>query len=115
MTRGGRRPGAGRPRGTGTGRTVKPVMFHLPPAIIEAIDACRGGQSRSEWVTAAIAAHASPGARWPVTISTGNGDGLIYTRTGKVGTRADTGLAVAEYDRSGSRVWLGADGKVYPE
>lgn len=56
MTRGGRRPGAGRPRGTGTGRTVKPVMFHLSPAVIAMIDAARGDLSRSQWLTRTIEA-----------------------------------------------------------
>ncbi len=109
--RGGRRPGAGRPRGTGTGRTVKPVMFHLSPAIIEAIDACRGGQSRSEWVTAAIASLATP-MQWPASIDIA---GAVHYATGKIGCRSGTSIPCAEYDCYGARVWLDALGVVHPE
>lgn len=49
--RGGARPGAGRPP---TGRTVRPVQFHLPPSIIAAIDAMRGDLSRSQWLVRVI-------------------------------------------------------------
>lgn len=108
MTRGGRRRGAGRPRGTGTGRTVKPVMFHLTPETIAAIDAYRGDMTRSQWVSRAVL-----GARaWPETVTVG---GLVYWRTGKHGSRADTGIASAEYDRDGERVWLDATGVVHDE
>lgn len=106
--RGGRRAGAGRPRGTGTGRTVKPVQLHLSPEAIAAIDAYRGGMTRSQWVSRAVL-----GARtWPETVTVG---GLVYWRTGKYGARADSGITSAEYERDGERVWLDATGAVYDE
>lgn len=49
--RGGARPGAGRPP---TGRTVRPVQFHLSPETVATIDAQRGPLSRSQWVTLAV-------------------------------------------------------------
>lgn len=42
-------------------------------------------------------------------------NGATFYATGKVGTRRSSGLAVAEYDRRGVRVWLDAAGKVWPE
>lgn len=122
MTRpahGGARPGAGRPRGTGPGRTVKPVQFHLPPALIAAVECARGDLSRSEWVAVAIL-RALPAAdrealapsSWPASIAYA---GARYHATGKVGHRADTGVPCAEYDLDGARVWLDALGAVRPE
>lgn len=45
--RGGSRKGAGRPA---TGRTVKPLQLHLPPDVVDAMDAARGDETRSRWV-----------------------------------------------------------------
>ena len=118
--RGGRRPGAGRPRGTGTGRTVKPVMFHLTPETIALIDEHRAPRlSRSQFVELAIIAYAyrsiasgPPAVCWPDVVEV---DGVRYHATGKVGHRADTGVACAEYDLGGTRVWLDATGAVHDE
>ncbi len=52
-TRGGARPGAGRPA---TGRTVRPVQLHLPPDVVATIDAARGDLSRSQWVSQVVRA-----------------------------------------------------------
>ena len=120
MTRGGRRPGSGRPRGTGTGRTVKPVMFHLTPETIALIDEHRAPRlSRSQFVELAIIAYAyrsiasgPPAVCWPDVVEV---DGVRYHATGKVGRRADTGVACAEYDLGGTRVWLDATGAVHAE
>ena len=106
--RGGRRPGAGRPRGTGTGRTVKQVHLHLQPDLIAAVDAARGPRSRSEWVAAAVASAVA----WPCSIVWGS---ARYHATGKVGHRTNTGVACAEYDCDGARVWLDALGAVRPD
>ena len=86
-------------------------MFHLSPAIIEAIDASRGGQSRSEWVTAAIASLATP-MQWPASIDIA---GAVHYATGKIGCRSGTSIPCAEYDCYGARVWLDALGVVHPE
>lgn len=111
MTRGGRRPGAGRPRGTGTGRAVKPVQLHLPPELIAAVDAVRRSQSRSEWVAAALSIAVHAHRQWPASIALPDGR---YHATGKVGYRADGGVACAEYELDGARAWLDALGAVRP-
>ena len=49
-TRGGARKGAGRPQGSGKGRTVKTSSINLPPELWAKLDALRGGQSRSAWI-----------------------------------------------------------------
>ena len=53
--RGGPRKGAGRPPGTGTGRTVRAVNVTIPPDLLEEIaDAVDPGESRSAFVCAAV-------------------------------------------------------------
>lgn len=49
-TRGGKRPGAGRPSGSGKGRTVATVSITLPPELRDKLDRIRGQQSRGAWV-----------------------------------------------------------------
>jgi hypothetical protein len=51
---GGKRKGAGRPKGSGKGRTVKTSSINLPPAVWERLDALRGQDSRSKWITKMI-------------------------------------------------------------
>jgi hypothetical protein len=51
---GGKRKGAGRPKGSGKGRTVKTSSVNLPPAVWERLDALRGQDSRSKWITKMI-------------------------------------------------------------
>jgi len=48
---GGKRKGAGRPKGSGKGRTVKTSSINLPPAVWDRLDALRGQDSRSKWIT----------------------------------------------------------------
>lgn len=57
---GGPRPGAGRPAGTGTGRTVTSSSVNLPPALWAKLDAIRGGLSRSAWIAAKIKGAKNP-------------------------------------------------------
>jgi len=54
-THGGARKGAGRPKGSGKGRTVKTSSINLPPSVWEKLDAIRGEQSRSRWIGQMIA------------------------------------------------------------
>jgi hypothetical protein len=51
MTRGGKRAGAGRPKGTGKGRTVETRSVSMPPAMWDKLDALRGDRSRGEWIS----------------------------------------------------------------
>ncbi len=51
---GGKRAGAGRPKGSGKGRTVKTSSINLPPAVWEKLDAIRGGLSRSKYIAEQI-------------------------------------------------------------
>lgn len=51
MTRGGKRAGAGRPPGTGKGRTVETRSVSMPPAMWDKLDALRGDRSRGEWIS----------------------------------------------------------------
>tara|TARA_R110001592_G_scaffold7356_1_gene41264 strand:- start:1765 stop:1944 length:180 start_codon:yes stop_codon:yes gene_type:complete len=51
---GGARKGAGRPKGSGKGRTVKTSSINLPPAVWDRLDALRGQDSRSKWITKMI-------------------------------------------------------------
>ena len=51
---GGERKGAGRPKGSGKGRTVKTSSINLTPEVWEKLDAIRGGLSRSRWITEMI-------------------------------------------------------------
>ena len=48
--RGGKREGAGRPQGSGKGRTVKTSSISLTPALWGKLDEIRGDNSRSAWV-----------------------------------------------------------------
>lgn len=54
---GGKRAGAGRPKGSGKGRTVKTSSINLPPAVWNKLDAIRGDISRSKWITEIIKEH----------------------------------------------------------
>ena len=49
-TRGGKRKGAGRPKGSGTGRKVKSSSITLPTALWAKLDALRGVYTRSAWI-----------------------------------------------------------------
>ena len=51
---GGARKGAGRPKGSGKGRTVKTSSINLPPAVWDKLDAIRGDISRSKWIAETI-------------------------------------------------------------
>ena len=53
-TRGGKREGAGRPPGSGTGRTVTTSSINLPPELWDKLDALRGELTRSAWIAAKI-------------------------------------------------------------
>jgi len=57
---GGARKGAGRPKGSGKGRTVKASSINLPPAVWEKLDKLRGDLSRSAWISERINAKADP-------------------------------------------------------
>jgi hypothetical protein len=49
ITRGGKRPNAGRKKG-GTGRKAITVQVSLVPPLVEAIDEVRGKQTRAAWI-----------------------------------------------------------------
>ena len=53
-THGGKRKGAGRPAGSGKGRTVKTGSINLPPDLWAKLDALRGEKSRSAWIAERI-------------------------------------------------------------
>ena len=53
-SRGGKREGAGRPPGTGTGRKVTTSSINLPPALWDKLDSLRGELTRSAWIAAKI-------------------------------------------------------------
>jgi hypothetical protein len=53
-TQGGARKGAGRPPGTGKGRTVTTSSINLPPALWARLDALRGDLTRSAWIAGKI-------------------------------------------------------------
>jgi len=50
MKHGGKREGAGRPKGSGKGRTVKTSSINLPPELWEKLDEVRGEKTRSAWI-----------------------------------------------------------------
>lgn len=52
--RGGSRPGAGRPKGTGTGPTVRVVGWRIPIGLLEAFNEAVPAGDRSRVVTALI-------------------------------------------------------------
>ena len=54
MSAGGKRKGAGRPKGSGKGRTVKTSSINLTPALWAKLDELRGDKSRSEWIAEEI-------------------------------------------------------------
>ena len=54
MSAGGKRKGAGRPKGSGKGRTVKTSSINLTPALWAKLDAIRGNLSRSAWISEKI-------------------------------------------------------------
>jgi len=47
---GGKRKGAGRPAGTGKGRTVVTRSVSMPPELWAKVDRLRGEQSRGKWL-----------------------------------------------------------------
>jgi hypothetical protein len=48
--RGGKRPGAGRPAGSGSGRNVITRSVSMLPESWEQLDHLRGDKSRGEWI-----------------------------------------------------------------
>jgi hypothetical protein len=54
VSAGGKRKGAGRPLGSGKGRTVKTSSINLTPALWAKLDDLRGGISRSAWIAEKI-------------------------------------------------------------
>lgn len=50
-THGGARKGAGRPKGSGKGRTVKTSSISMKPAVWDKIDQLKGQQSRSGFIS----------------------------------------------------------------
>ena len=52
--RGGKREGAGRPPGSGTGRTVTTSSINLPPDLWAKLDTLRGDSTRSAWIAEKI-------------------------------------------------------------
>jgi hypothetical protein len=52
--RGGKREGAGRPPGSGTGRTVTTSSINLTPELWDRLDALREELTRSAWIAANI-------------------------------------------------------------
>ena len=53
-THGGKRQGAGRPKGSGKGRTVKTSSINLQPKTWDKLDAIGGDISRSKWIDQVI-------------------------------------------------------------
>lgn len=53
-TQGGKREGAGRPPGSGKGRTVTTSSINLPPELWGKLDSLRGELTRSAWIAAKI-------------------------------------------------------------
>ena len=51
---GGARKGAGRPKGSGKGRSVKTSSINLTPAVWEKLDELRGDLSRYQWISQKI-------------------------------------------------------------
>ena len=51
---GGSRPGAGRPKGSGTGRKVRTGSICLAPSIWNKVDGLRGLVSRSKFISQLI-------------------------------------------------------------
>lgn len=54
MNHGGKRKGAGRPKGSGKGRTVVTSSINLKPEIWAKLDKLRGDLSRSAWISERI-------------------------------------------------------------
>lgn len=54
MNHGGKRKGAGRPIGSGKGRTVLTSSINLPPALWDKLDRLKGGKSRSSFLALKI-------------------------------------------------------------
>lgn len=54
MKHGGPRKGAGRPKGSGTGRKGKVSSINLLPELWSKIDEARGNESRSKWISKQI-------------------------------------------------------------
>jgi len=52
--RGGKRKGAGRPKGSGKGRTVKTSSINLRPDLWAKLDELRRNQSRSKFISEMI-------------------------------------------------------------
>ncbi len=47
---GGKRPGAGRKSGSGSGRTVQTRSVSMPPETWDRLDILRAEKSRGEWI-----------------------------------------------------------------
>lgn len=56
MSAGGKRPGAGRKPGTGTGRKTVTASISMAPEVWHKADTLRGPQSRSAWIASKIKA-----------------------------------------------------------
>ena len=54
MPQGGKRPGAGRPLGSGNGRTVEIRSISMPPQTWEKLDELRGATSRGVWIRSRV-------------------------------------------------------------
>jgi hypothetical protein len=54
MSRGGKRDGAGRPPGSGTGKTVEVRSVSMLPEAWAKLDQMRGTASRGIWISAAV-------------------------------------------------------------
>lgn len=77
-------------------------VFHLPPSEV-------GEVVQLPWVRK-YPSIVKMMVCWPFQITH---EGLVYTQTGKHGTRFADGCPSAEYARDeGARVWLGLDGQV---
>jgi len=54
-TRGGKRPGAGRPLGSAKGRTVESSSISMTPALWIKLDTLRRDKTRSKWIAERVA------------------------------------------------------------
>ena len=60
QARGGKRPGSGRPKGSGKGRVAKSGSITLIPELWAKLDAIKGGKTRSGWIAAKVRNAKSP-------------------------------------------------------
>jgi hypothetical protein len=54
LMRGGRRVGAGRPRGSGSGKTTEIKSVSMTPSVWQKLDQLRGTSSRGVWIAAKV-------------------------------------------------------------